>query len=239
MKKLVLVVTVLTLTTAAFAQADKKNQKNKVFNTAGDHIMLQLGTENWGNLPDSVSRGKRGFWRSTNLYVMLNKPFKKYPEMSVAIGLGVGTGSAFFKKTNVGINSTGARLPFTSLDSAQRFKKYKLNTAFLEIPVELRFVRNTTTNKTFKVAIGVKVGTLLSVSTKGKTLEDKNGRVVSNYVEKIKDKKFFNGTRLAATARVGYGIYSLFASYQINSLLKDGVGPQIRPLQIGLCISGL
>ena len=53
------------------------------------------------------------------------------------------------------------KLPFNNLDTLSYFKKYKLTTAFLEIPLELRFTANPEKeNKSIKAAIGVKVGTL-------------------------------------------------------------------------------
>lgn len=44
---------------------------------------------------------------------------------------------------------------------------------------------------------------------------------------------------LAVTGRIGYGIISLDAGYQITSVLKDGVGPNMHKFSIGLTISGL
>jgi hypothetical protein len=171
---------------------------------------------------------------------MMNKPFKTNKNFSAAFGIGVSSSNMYFKNTNIDISSNASKLPFSNLDSSNRFKKYKISTAFLEVPLELRFIKDPEKgNKTLKAAIGVKVGTLLNVHSKGKTLQNKNGGVVNNFVQKQSDKHFFNGTRLSATARVGYGNFSLFASYQINNLLKDGVGPNIKPLQVGLCISGL
>jgi hypothetical protein len=110
----------------------------------------------------------------------------------------------------------------------------------LEIPVEIRFTKNPLqSNKSFKMAFGVKVGTLLNAHTKGKTLQNKNGGTINTYVEKESNKRFFNATRISITGRVGYGNFSLFASYQVNNLFKDGVAPGIKPFQIGLCLSGL
>ena len=87
--------------------------------------------------------------------------------------------------------------------------------------------------------MGVKVGTMLNAHTKGKTLVNKNGATPNAYTEKESKKTFFNTTRLAATARVGIGHFSLFGAYSITSFLKDGAGPSLHPYQVGLTISGL
>ena len=119
-------------------------------------------------------------------------------------------------------------------------KNTSLQLAFLEIPLEFRYTANPDNDrKSLKFAIGVKAGTLLNAHTKGKNLENKNGNAISSHTAKVTDKSFFNTTRFAATARIGYGNFSLFGSYQINNLFKDGVAPEIKPFQIGLCLSGL
>mgnify|MGYP003529891285 FL=1 len=85
----------------------------------------------------------------------------------------------------------------------------------------------------------MKVGTLIGAGTRGKTLVNKSGNTVNSYVLKERSKRYFNSTRLSITGRVGYGAFSLYASYQINAFIKEGTGPDIRPLQVGLTISGL
>ncbi len=113
-------------------------------------------------------------------------------------------------------------------------------TAYLEAPVELRFSSNPDDNKkSVKLALGVKVGTLLSAQVKGKNLQNRGGTTVNEYKVKESSKQFFNKNRLSATARFGYGHFSLFGSYQITSLFKEGVAPKINPFSVGLTLSGL
>ena len=54
-----------------------------------------------------------------------------------------------------------------------------------------------------------------------------------------KSKRFFNGTRLSVTGRISKGVFGIYGSYQVNQFIKDGLGPDIRPFQIGISISGL
>ena len=146
----------------------------------------------------------------------------------------------YFKNMSVDIKAKTNKLPFNNLDSLNHFKKYKLTTAFLEIPLELRFTANPEKeSKSIKAAIGVKVGTLLNVHVKGKTLLDKDGKTLNSYTAKETGKGYFNSTRLAATARIGYGNFSLFGSYQFNNIFKDGVAADVKLFQIGLNFSGL
>lgn len=238
MKKILFIVIALISVSAASAQ-NKKNGTDFMTRT-GDHFMLQFTGDFWMGVPDSIKDHMKGFSRGANVYLMLDKRFKGSPKFSVAIGLGVGTSNMYFKRMNVDIKAKTNTLPFNNLDTLGYFKKYKLTTAFLEIPLELRFAANPENeNKSIKAAIGIKVGTLLNVHNKGKTLMDKNGNTLNSYTAKETAKGFFNSTRIAATARIGYGNFSLVGSYQFNNIFKDGVAADIKLFQIGLCISGL
>ena len=239
MKKILSVVFAVALISTAFGQ-NKKDWSKVNIDKAGDHLMIQLSKDNWSGVPDSISSRMKGLSRGLNVAIMLNKPFKSDPRWSVALGLGVSHSSIFFKKTSVDLKATSTRLPFKNLDSSDHFKKYKLATTFVEVPIELRYTFDPVNEKkSWKIALGVKVGTMLNAHTKGKTLQNKNDGTISSYTEKISKRTYFNGTRLAATARVGIGSFSLFGAYAITSLIKDVAGPGVRPYQIGLCISGL
>lgn len=245
MKKLVVVAGMLFAGMAAFSQivdttAPAKKTSAVQFDKAGDHLMFQLSVDNWAGAPDSVSKRMTGISRGFNFYIMLNKPFKTNPHFSVAFGLGVSTSSIFFEKTEVDITAAGTTLPFRNLDSSDHFQKYKLATTYLEAPIEIRYVFNPKNDaRSWKIALGVKVGLMLDAHTKGKTLVNKNESVIGSYTEKQSRSTFFNSNRLVGTLRVGYGHFSLFGAYSLSTLIRDGSGPQFRPYQIGLTLSGL
>ncbi|MEO6893821.1 MAG: outer membrane beta-barrel protein [Ginsengibacter sp.] len=244
MKKVVFVVISCLFFSIGFAQettpSATNNNKVDFSSRSGDHFMLQLSSDHWAGMPDSISSHQKGLSRGFNAYVMLNKPFKNSPKMSLGIGVGVSTSNIYFKKMIVDLKAAPGYLPFPALDSSEYFKKYKLATTFLEIPLEFRYTaKPALPNKSFKAAIGLKVGTLVNVHTKGKNLQSSSGTTLNSYLEKENSKRFINGTHFMATARVGYGVFSLFGSYQLNRFLKDGAGPNIRLYQVGLTLSGL
>jgi hypothetical protein len=148
----------------------------------------------------------------------------------------------FFKNTNVDLRSTATMLPFKIADSLDHFSKFKVTNIYLEIPLEVRYFSNPANpNKSWKLALGVKAGTLLKSFSKGKNLVNRSGQSIygTSYVEKESSKKFFNGTAIAVTGRVGYGILSLQGSYQITSVLRDGMGANMNKFSVGIAISGL
>lgn len=240
MKKIIFLSIISITYLAGFSQASSHKKNTDVMNRPGDHFMLQFSSDRWTGTPDSIKSHMSGFSRGANIYIMMNKPFKTNPSFSAAIGIGVGTSHIFFKRMNVDISSNSNKLPFVALDTLARFKKYKLATAYLEIPLELRFTaKPSTPNRTLKAAIGVKVGTLLNAHTKGKTFQDQTNKSLNNNTVKIADKTYFNSTRFVATARIGYGLVSLFGAYNLSPMFKETVAPPVKLLQIGLTISGL
>jgi hypothetical protein len=208
-------------------------------NRASDHLLIQIGYENWANKTDSVRM--KGISRSFSMYFMYNFPLKTNPHLSVGLGVGISSSNIYFSNTNLDVaGKSGTTLNFTDLKDTTHFKKYKLLTTYLEAPVEIRYVKDPLhPKKSFKAAAGVKVGTMLSAGTKGKNLQSSTGQLVSNFIEKEKSKRYFNTTRISATGRVGIGAISLFANYQLNAFIKSGFGPDVRPYTIGITISGL
>lgn len=247
MKKSFLVLSLFFLSIAVFAQQTEMPKKKdwskiNISNRPKDHLMFQVGYLKWMQTPDSIAT--KGIARSLNFYFMFDFVFKTDPRWSVGIGAGAGTDHMFFDKgakrdLNI-INNTGVRFSKnTGADSANTYKKIKLQTAYLEAPIELRFMLNPENpNKSWKFALGVKVGTMLTAVDKTKFERDGAGNV--SYTRKEKDKKHFNSLRLAPTARIGYGNLGLFTQYQLNDFIKEGQGPNlIRPFTIGLVITGL
>lgn len=241
MKKIFLIAISILIVTCVFAQDSTKSGSKKIPNLRGranDHFLLQLGVTNWAGRSDSLHT--KGLSRSFNMYFMFDFPFKSNPRLSVGIGVGVGTDNIYFSKTYIGIKDVTSYIQFQDVSDTTHFKKYKLGTAVLEAPLELRFSSHPETpNKSFKVALGIKGGLLLNAHTKGKTWQSSTGTTLIAYTEKQTSKRFFNSNRFQATARVGYGVFSLFGSYQLNPVFKQGVGPDVRPYTIGLTLSGL
>ena len=82
------------------------------------------------------------------------------------------------------------------------------------------------------------MGSLLDAKSKAKVDLDADGD--GGYVEKIKSKALFNGTRLAVTGRIGFGNLTAFGTYNITEFFREGQGPLgIRPFSVGLTLSGL
>jgi hypothetical protein len=238
MRSILIALVFLMVGNAVIGQTEGKKKKDwtkvDLGKRAADHIMIQIGMYNWASKPDSIKT--KGVGRTFNAYFLFDFPFKTNPRISVAIGPGIGTDNIYFDNTTINIKNR-TQVTFIQ-DSITKYKKYKMNVGYLEIPVELRFSSSPENmNKGFKFAIGGKIGTLLDAKTKAKVDLDADG--FGGYIEKIKDKRFFNGTRLAATARIGYGHFTVFGTYTITQFFKEFQGPAVKPWSLGLTLSGL
>lgn len=207
--------------------------KSEVSKPSRDFVMLQFTYEGWNNAPDSLDL--KSFGRGFNGYLCYDFPIKK-SSFSFAAGIGVGTSNIYFNDQQIVLNDTGALAgQVRFVPETVNYKRYKLSTAYLEAPFELRYFGNKENrNKGFKAAIGLRVGTLVGAHTKGIRTVDG-----SKVAEKVNTRRYLDTWRFGATARVGYGNFTLFGSYNLNSLYKEGSGPQFTPFSVGLCITGL
>jgi len=226
---------VLMLSQRAAAQITDASSavKSEVEKPSRDIVMLQLTYEGWSKDNDTVKTG--GIGRGVNAYINYDFPIKK-SNFSFSAGIGIGVSSVYLDNQQLQLTDTGtagARARF--VPETTDYKKYKVTTGYVEAPFELRYFGNKDNrNKGFKAAIGLRAGLLVGAKAKANTTVDGN-----KVVEKINTRRYFEKWRISATARVGWGNFSLFGSYNLNNVFKEGSGPAITPYSIGLAISGL
>lgn len=242
MRKLIsllfIVFTISNLSAQDKTASDSKKKKIDLSGRPNDHLMIQLGYAGWNGKPDSIKT--KGLSKSFNVYFLFDFPFKTNPKMSVAIGPGISTDHIYFDETYVGIKDPTTTLMFTNQSDTNHFKKTKLATAWLDLPIELRYTSDPmNSGKSFKAALGLKVGTMLNAHTRSKNLQNKFDQTINSYALKESSKSFFNTNHFVFTARAGYGHLSLFYSLQAGPLFKTGAAAEMRPYSIGVTLSGL
>lgn len=242
MKKLLFLLSFLLIGTFAFAQDNQQSysgtasaSENSSTSYAAaftahsrDFFVIQFGYSGWNSNSDSLKT--KGFSRAFNMALMYDFPISK-SNFSFAAGLGISAASDFMDK-NINIaDSTTNQIRL----SANKYNKYKLVTAYLEIPVELRFrAINDMGKKGFNAAVGLKFGTNVDAHAKGKRAINGNKEI-----EKIKDRQFFQKYRVAATARAGYGAFTIYGTYSLTNMFNANTGVTVNPYSIGICLSGL
>jgi hypothetical protein len=222
------------------AKPKKDWSKVDLTKRAADHFMFTLGYDNWIGANDSINL--KGFHHSEGFYFMYDFPFKTDPRFSVGAGLGIWSSNIYFDQTYPQVAAyNNATLAFTDVSgSSGTYKKIKLTTTFLEIPLELRFALDPEhMDKSWKVAVGTKLGLLLSAYTKAVDPTGPSGNILSHQSIKQSSKQFFSGPEFSPTVRVSKGVIGVYARIQANGLLKSGDGPSIFPVSFGVVLSGL
>ena len=186
-------------------------------------MLIELNHSNWSDVPAGID--VEGQSRGFNFY-FLNDYGLGESNVSIGVGLGLGTDNVF---TNGQFIETADSTFLNPLDESIEYKKNKLTTAHIDLPVELRFKSNPGNNgKSFKISAGFKAGLLINNHTKFKTDDDK---IKVHGIDNIENFRY------GPTARIGYGDLMLNGYMQLNELFQDE-GPQMKPWSIGITFNG-
>lgn len=159
-------------------------------------------------------------------------------------GIGIGNEKYAFDKNitlGYGLDSLGNQeVQYVSLDSIYgsgiSYKKSQINTNYLDIPIEIRWrSRKYDPKRSFKIAIGGKVGVMIDSKTKVKYNADGESKTT-----KQKEKFELSSIRYGAYARIGFGGLSAFYYYSISDLFKKDKGPMattMYPMTFGISIA--
>lgn len=237
MKKCLAVLAVILFSAiTSFAQSTTEDfsdpgPSSTVEKPSRDFLMFKFSYNGWMNTPDSIKT--KGFGRGVNVSLSYDFPIKK-SNFSFAAGIGVGASNIYLDKQRFVFQDTLDQMVVIP-DTVKDYKRYKFTTTYVEMPLELRyFSNNANRNKGFKAAIGATIGLLVGAHTKGVT--SAGG---SKVFEKENTRRFIQQWSFAATARIGWGNYSLYGSYNLTNVFKDNQGPTATPFAIGFCLTGL
>lgn len=257
MKHFALILSFATVVTVAYSQ---KTEKTKGLPNMPGTIQLDYGFNRLTERPNNV---RIGFWgsRTLNVYYLYDI---RLGDSKFSVHPGIGFGFDRYKFINFrksyrvnGRDTTVARSTPTLVidnngnsrfeqaalsvydapDSLRAVRKSMLTTTYLDIPLEFRFSTNPyDPARSFKVAIGGRVGFLVNAHTKIKYADDGENK-------KIKDNQNFNLTpiRYSATLRMGVGNFSWFVHYNLNPLFEKDKGPartEAGTYTIGISLAG-
>lgn len=224
MKKNLLIACVFFLSASFVSAQDKEPVRIPKFGQKEDRLILNFTWDNWSNVSSGVD--VKGFRSRGFSFLMMNE--KILGKGHAAIGFGLG-----FSSQNVHSNT----FPTYSPDGSHTFLSpisgnydlNKLSCNFLDAALELRFRTNENEReKRFKVSLGMKGGYLVQSHTK---YEDSNGKIKTYDIKNL--SKFQFGT----TARIAYGNWGLSGYYSLVNLFKDGKGPEVVPVSMGISLA--
>ena len=246
MKKILLSAFCLIFCLSVFANDDKpkkqastkKQHRLQARPNVPGTFLIQVGLNSLRNASETFEIGSFGS-KTVNLQYLydirlFNGKFFLMP--------GIGLGLEKYKFDNgVTLEYDDNDVEFVDLESAipnaESFNKSNLAANYLDLPVEVMFATNPSDlNRSFKAAIGFKVGVLYSAHTKIKYRED-------GETKKIKNKQRFNlnDFRYGVSGRIGIGSMSVFYYQSLTPLFQDGDGPEeteAATFTVGISIAG-
>ena len=165
----------------------------------------------------------RGINQGVSVYTMFNFKFDNTPHFA-SIGVGY-TGHNFYMK-----DAYLSRPYYDVTEFAQvphEYKRSKINTNYVDIPMEFSFV----IKDQFKISAGFKFGILTTGKSKyvGELYNDaKTYRVKYCRINNLEKYVY------SVTFRFAYRSFHFFAAYQFSDTFKNGTGPEIKPISIGI-----
>lgn len=235
MKKIFIVIIGFLITTNCYAQNDEMYEKRD----NRDRIVLELFSDLWQDTPEDIS--VKGINFGSNVYIMYNFQFGK-SIFSFAAGLGIGinnfhSDARISNEIDTNMIATGniifVKIPKTVNNKDIDYKTNKLTLAYVDIPIEFRLK----TESQFRTTLGFKAGYLINSHTKYYG-DDYGNEYYSGIDEKIKVKyhkiKNIDLLRYGITAKIGYKWINLSVYYSLSNIFKDGKGPEMYPISVGL-----
>lgn len=140
-------------------------------------------------------------------------------------GIGFTAHNFYMKKAYVADPYAGV----TVFDTVADMQRSKINVFYGDIPLEVNF----RIADKFKIGLGFKIGFKLGAKTKFVgTIPGTNDdvRMKFNRINNLESMSY------SATLRVAYRWINIYAAYQFSRTFKDGAGPEIKPLSIGIGI---
>lgn len=154
--------------------------------------------------------------------------YKNYVNVVTGIGF---EWNSYALRNNVSLVQDAPNV--VGIEEPYNFSKNKLKTTWVNVPLMLEFNTSKDEEKSFHVGVGATFGYNIFRNRLKQEFAvdgDEQKRVT-------KDDFNVNPFRYGATARVGYGNYTLFANYGLSTLFKEGRGPKVYPFSAGVSLN--
>ncbi|WP_088340429.1 porin family protein [Robiginitalea sediminis] len=178
------------------------------------------------NAPDDIASNNLSYGVFTGF--IKDIPINRQGTWAIGVGLGYGVNSYY---SNLRAIQTADGIQYLNADLGGSFKRNKLETHLIEVPLELRWRNSTPEEYRFwRIYTGVKFGYIVGTRSKF---------VTSDFTD-----SFFNpdteNFQYGLTLSIGFNTFNLHAYYGLNSLFEDGVAdPQGAPLEVAALRLGL
>jgi hypothetical protein len=211
----------------AWSQVVNESTKKRI------SIGVGLYSDIWLDMPSDIKA--RAINQGATVFGTYNVPFGK-SKVSFAIGLGI-TAHNLYGDFLIDTTKNTTTVAFKKIPDSTSYKKSKLNTVYIEIPLELRFKSKSKVT----VGLGFKGGFLIGSFWKFVGTGNFNtyyyslssGEKTRIKLLGIKNLETFN---YGPTLRIGYRWFNVSAYYQLSNVFQSGKGPGMHPISVGFIL---
>lgn len=187
-----------------------------------------LNADNSTEIPEPYSALEDlHFWGSTDVNFELFKSRISFGKGFINLNYGVGLEwhhYRFDQNFTILPDMDTLTLETETLD----YDKNKFNTTHLTLPLSLGFeTKPWDTDNSFHMEFGYDPG----LRIKGKTKHKIDGNSDTE-----KDAFNLNQFRQEVNVMIGYGKFNLYASYDLTPMFKEGEGPELHPVSVGIIV---
>jgi hypothetical protein len=191
-----------------YGQSDSSNESNTE-RYLEDQFYLGITYNFLGNTPEGLSQ--QNFSYGLQLGVIKDIPLNRAGTKAVGIGLGVALDTYY---TNlIGIDNVSG-ITYSLSDGVEGFKRSKIETHLIELPLEFRW-RSSTANeyRFWRLYTGVKAAYVIGARSKAVIGNDKSG-FSNNDIQRL---------QYGPTVSFGYNTFNIHLYYALSDLFEDDV----------------
>jgi len=211
-----------------YVKKDKNNNKETSVEIFRDRMLIDVYQSFWLGMPSNVASMKFNPGFSTSIVWDI----KRAPKSPFSFGIG---GGILYHSQNsdavLKYNPLTGKTMYNIVSMSDSINICRMNTWSLYVPLEFRYRHSSG----FKFTLGVRLGYIVGLSQryKGDDLTGRN-QIVDYTDYQILNKMNYN---FDVYARIGWKGLGLYYSYQVTSMFKDGLGPKINPMTVGISVS--
>jgi hypothetical protein len=219
MHKHLIVLLFLFLPVLLISQAVNESATKKF--SIGFDIMNDI----WQDVPDGIKQ--KTLNPGINAYGMYNYAIGK-SNFSFSPGIGISAHNFYSDAIPELINDSMAMV---KIPDTLSYKKAKLTASYIDIPFEFRFK----SKKEVRFAVGFKYGFLMKAQSKYKGNDYLNNDDHTVIIKQGKIKHV-DSNRYGFIARIGYKWLNISGYYSLSTLFREGKGPEMYPVSVGLTV---
>ena len=207
-------------------KAQSVNEESKGSKYLEDQFYVGLTYNFLLNRPDNVTQSNLSYGLQAGF--IKDIPVNERRNIAFGIGLGYAVNSYY---SNLKVTQTNGGFEYTALERGTSFKRSKIETHLIEMPIEFRW-RNSTAEsyKFWRVYTGIKLGYVAGSRSKFVSNEEK----ISFYNTDTENFQY------GITINFGYNTFNIHAYYALNDFFKKGTltvnnnSVDFTPFRIGI-----